>query len=802
MKPFSQELPYGPLWDDGETILLHEPPARLRGAPPSRFALGALWRLTPIAVELAGAETLTAFAARALEPLRSAPVGSVLSGHMRITRGRAIDAWERYREPPFNTWEQLKLDAIRSGLPHHARGMAHTLAEIDTLVALRMPIRQASASDIARALREQAPVFRALCASLETHYGGLRMAPRRLQGQAIVDALTYGLYPETPITHGLDESLPLSRQIVTASPELTPQRVRMGQEAEATVLSAIRYPAVLPVGALSSPRPPSPDAPLLAPWTWSDDPVVVSVLAACIDPHELLAYVERRQGFTLRQEDRRREDAVTDASVARGAFAQAAEALHLGEPFVDVSAHLVLWHAPGEGLGLQVAAQRAAREVGLALHAEDQMAGDIFLRALPLAYNPEFPKARDMARSEPVTNAYAGALMPVYGGYGGADRHHHSYAVNRRGEGVTLDVFDRMPPHAIICGQSGSGKSILANWLLSDCLDRGADVFVLDRYGSYNGLAERYGGLVKNVSPSSPIGLGLFDGPLDAEHRSVMVNAVAEIHLAQGDPPLGAAEIAALTAWVKAFSEDWQADRPGQMATLSDFLQHVKDDADGESGAFARRLLSVLSLYAGDGEYASFVDGPNELPMGAGITVLDVEGLDEVKWLQNLLMLLFFHRAYRHIKDPTRQERRKLLVVDECWGMLRSAQSALAVEAYARAFRRLNASLIMITQNLTDFESAVGRVIINNAGRAFLFKLQPEQARCACEQFGLAPHLLPMLSSLVNPDEYPDLDMSEGLFCRLNEAHGDGGLIRLVAPKAWLARIGQSRQHHQEAMHA
>ena len=124
MKPFSRELPYGPLWDDGQTILLHDPPARLRGAPPSRFALGALWRLTPMAVELADAQVLSAFAGRVLEPLRSAPVGSVLSGHMGITRGHAIAAWEHDRQEPLGEWEQLKLEAIRKGLPHHVRGVA------------------------------------------------------------------------------------------------------------------------------------------------------------------------------------------------------------------------------------------------------------------------------------------------------------------------------------------------------------------------------------------------------------------------------------------------------------------------------------------------------------------------------------------------------------------------------------------------------------------------------------------------------------------------------------------------------
>ncbi len=799
MMPFSQELQYGPLWDDGETIILHDPPARLRGAPPSRFALGALWQVTPIAVELMDEQSLQLIASRVLEPLRSAPVGTVLSGHMMIRATTSIAAWESQRQL-CDEREQIKLDAIRAGLSHHVRDWRHTLSAITTFVALRVPLRVAKAGEIYAVLAAQYPAFVALCENLERYYGGLRMRPTRLRAQGIIDALALCLNPMAPgDAPRLDSRLPLSQQVLTASPEMAQNGVRMGHEADASILSAIRYPGELTLGALSSPRAAQRDAPRFAPWTWSDYPVYISVEAVARDQHALLSYTDKRQAFTLSQQDSRKQDAVTDASVASKPLAQTVADLRSGVVYVDVSTQVVLWYPPGEGLGLQLQAQTAARDVQIEPYVEDMMAGDLFLRALPLGYNSEFPADADICHSEPVRAAYAGGLMPLYGGYAGARREHSSYVVSSRDEGVTVDLFDTLPPHMLIVGRTRSGKSIGANWLASDLLDRGGTVFILDVYGSYNGLAEAYGGVVKTVSPSETVSFGLFDGSLDAHHRAAIVNVMAELFVAQGDPPLGATEIAYLTQFVRDFARYWRTDHVGECCTVSRFLDYQDRLPPSDASEFSRRLSIILSMYARDGEYAAFVDGPNELPMGHGLTVLDVAGLKNTPWLRVLSTLTFFHRADTYIQDPANLGRRKVLICDEAWGALRSPQAAEAIDSYIRAYARFNAALVMMTQNPSDLEGAIGQSLIDNVGQVWLFYLSSlKEAELVAKTLGMAPHVPEMITSLINPYEYDEIDMSEGLIFRPNDAGGDGGLFRLVAPPAWLARVGRSRQHQEE----
>jgi hypothetical protein len=76
-----------------------------------------------------------------------------------------------------------------------------------------------------------------------------------------------------------------------------------------------------------------------------------------------------------------------------------------------------------------------------------------------------------------------------------------------------------------------------------------------------------------------------------------------------------------------------------------------------------------------------------------------------------------------------------------------------------------------------------------------MFKLLSDEARYVCNQLGMPAHMVEVIASLVGPDEYQHADMAEGIVCRPNDAGGDGGLFRLVAPQAWLSRVGQSRQH-------
>ena len=68
-----------------------------------------------------------------------------------------------------------------------------------------------------------------------------------------------------------------------------------------------------------------------------------------------------------------------------------------------------------EGLGLQLQAPIAARDIGREPYVEDMKVSYPLLRLLTRSYKPEFPADVDIRRSEPIRAAYAGGRMLLYG---------------------------------------------------------------------------------------------------------------------------------------------------------------------------------------------------------------------------------------------------------------------------------------------------------------------------------------------------------------------------------------------------
>lgn len=716
---------------------------------------------------------------------------------MMITNATAIPAWEQSLGSAPDGIENDKVKAIRQGVVHHVAGRRHRLKHIVVSIGLRMPFDPERAAD-------DLTVFQALTETIERYYGALGMAPVRLRGQGILNHLASSIHPfiHPSELRRLDESWPLRSQLLARSPLTGPDRVIMGPEAggmEARVFSALSYRPEIAVGALSSARVPTETSAGFQPWLISDHPLVISVKVEMVDQQALLVHMSKKQEFAVGQTRTAKgeDQTVTDASVLKNHFAQVVEDIHKGEFYTRTSTQAVLWSPVGQGAVEAEALRLAGRDVGVEFYQEDILAADMFLRSLPLGYNPGFPDEREMKRAFHVKAPYSGALLPLYGGYAGARRQHSSYLINSRGEGVTFDFFDFKPPHGLIIGRSRSGKSILMAWIVSNLLARLGSAFILDRYGSYNGLCDLYGGALHVVSPSEPVCFGLCDGALDIEHRSVITNTISELVIAQGDAPLSASDNAILTNLVQDWARKWlsSTSRP---ARLSDFAAYLLQTTEPDWTAFARRLALVLSMYYGDGQYAPFMDGENELHLGHGLTVLDVAGLENVPWLETIASILFFHRADVFIKNPEHLDIHKLLISDECSFTLRSEQAVDAIDKYVRAYARFNAGVVMITQNMTDLESKVGRVIINNAGRFILFKLLPAEAAFACQQLNMPAHIVDVMGRFFSPDEYDQVDCSEGLMFRPNDSAGDGGVFRLVAPPGFMQRLGTSRQHLRE----
>jgi DNA helicase HerA-like ATPase len=115
---------------------------------------------------------------------------------------------------------------------------------------------------------------------------------------------------------------------------------------------------------------------------------------------------------------------------------------------------------------------------------------------------------------------------------------------------------------------------------------------------------------------------------------------------------------------------------------------------------------------------------------------------DEVKTVGTLLAL---DHIWRTIDTPpttrsgrARQRRRRLVVVDEAWLMLRDGTAATWLFKMAKAARKRDAGLAVITQDAADvLGTDLGRAVIANAATQILMRQAPQTIDQVTDAFRL-----------------------------------------------------------------
>ena len=127
-----------------------------------------------------------------------------------------------------------------------------------------------------------------------------------------------------------------------------------------------------------------------------------------------------------------------------------------------------------------------------------------------------------------------------------------------------------------------------------------------------------------------------------------------------------------------------------------------------------------------------------------------------------------------YIADSARQwpHEEKYLVIDEAWTLLRSPAAARFIVNVSRTARKNRLSLVVVSQQVTDFEGATGQAIVNQAPYK-VFLRQNAQAISAAQSFlGLTPREVEL---------YQSVDTVKGRFSEmLVKTPDSAGVARLV----------------------
>jgi type IV secretory pathway VirB4 component len=155
-------------------------------------------------------------------------------------------------------------------------------------------------------------------------------------------------------------------------------------------------------------------------------------------------------------------------------------------------------------------------------------------------------------------------------------------------------------------------------------------------------------------------------------------------------------------------------------------------DGGGETGAgLAARLVPFT-----EGTHSQMFSGPATTRPDGHLAVWSLRDLpDELKTTGILLTL---DAIWRRVTDPAGR-RRRLVVVDEAWLLMRQHDGAQFLFRMAKAARKHWAGLAVVTQDAEDvLGSELGRAVVNNAATQILLRQAPQAIGQVASAFRLS----------------------------------------------------------------
>jgi type IV secretory pathway VirB4 component len=299
------------------------------------------------------------------------------------------------------------------------------------------------------------------------------------------------------------------------------------------------------------------------------------------------------------------------------------------------------------------------------------------------------------------------------------------YGINRHNSSLVLfDRFSLNNYNSVTFAVAGSGKSYCTKLEILRTLMFDTDVIVIDPEKEYEYMAEATGGKYFNISLNSEHHINPFDLPIPREDeaasdvlRSNIVNLVGLFRIMLGG--LTQEEDAIIDrAITETYAlKDITADsnfKNVEPPLLSDF-ELVLAGMEGTDS-----LVQRLTKYT-KGTWAGFINRPSNVDINKRFVVFSLRDMEDE--LKPVAMYIVTHYIWNAIRKNLKK---RLLVIDEAWWMMKSEDTASFLFGLAKRGRKYFLGLSTITQDVDDFlRSPYGLPIVTNSSIQILLKQSP-----------------------------------------------------------------------------
>ncbi|GAI99609.1 unnamed protein product, partial [marine sediment metagenome] len=156
-------------------------------------------------------------------------------------------------------------------------------------------------------------------------------------------------------------------------------------------------------------------------------------------------------------------------------------------------------------------------------------------------------------------------------------------------------------------------------------------------------------------------------------------------------------------------------------------LQTVLQNTEGGKG-IAQRLEKYVR-----GSYAGFTNNPTDVDVSNRFIIFSIRDLEEE--LRPIAMYIVLNFVWTLVRSELK---RRLLIVDEAWWMMKYKDSASFLFGLVKRARKYYLGVTTITQDIEDFmRSEYGKPIITNSSLQLLMKQSPSSIEAVGNAFGL-----------------------------------------------------------------
>ncbi len=300
------------------------------------------------------------------------------------------------------------------------------------------------------------------------------------------------------------------------------------------------------------------------------------------------------------------------------------------------------------------------------------------------------------------------------------------YGINMHNNGLVIfDRFTLENANMVVFAKSGAGKSFTVKLEALRSMMVGTEILIIDPENEYQKLCDAVGGAYVRLSLNSDVRINPFDLPkvVDSEDandalRANLVTLHGLFRLMLGNniglSPSEEADLdqALIDTYARAgITNDplTHTATPPTIMNLFDTLLHM----GGSGPSLAQRLRKYTT-----GSFAGIFSQQSNIDINNQMAVFNIRDLEDE--LRPVAMYIVLSHIWNIVRA---QQKRRLLLVDEAWQLMKYEDSANFLFSLAKRARKYYLGLTTITQDVEDFMSSkMGRAIVANSSMQLLLK--------------------------------------------------------------------------------